>query len=156
MDRAPEPSRSPSTQSLRSLDAVNFLLADVQTGVGPFLALYLATHGWNEARVGWALTVAGIAGILTQTPLGGLADSVRSKRALLAAAVVAVASGALVIGLAALCFAGCKQARTQRAFGFHQRVACYALDHFALRKKRCQNVSNEYISQPPRRSPRSR
>jgi hypothetical protein len=32
--------RRPSTRSLRGLDWLNFLLADVQTGVGPFLAIY--------------------------------------------------------------------------------------------------------------------
>jgi predicted MFS family arabinose efflux permease len=96
---ASEPERSPSTHSLRGLDAVNFLLADVQTGVGPFVAIYLAAHGWREGRVGWALTFGSIAGILSQTPAGALADSVRAKRALVGAAVVAVAIGALVIGL---------------------------------------------------------
>jgi hypothetical protein len=47
---------------------LNFFLADVQSGVGPFLAIYLAGYAWNEQRVGIALTVGGIAGILTQTP----------------------------------------------------------------------------------------
>ena len=48
--------RLPSSQSLRGLDWLNFLLADVQTGVGPFLAIYLAAYGWNEQGVGLALT----------------------------------------------------------------------------------------------------
>jgi hypothetical protein len=63
-----ETKTSPSRQSLRGLDWLNFFLADVQTGVGPFLAIYLASYKWNEERVGLALTVGGIAGILTQTP----------------------------------------------------------------------------------------
>jgi hypothetical protein len=63
----PETKTSPSRQSLRGLDWLNFFLADVQTGVGPFLAIYLASYKWNEERVGLALTVGGIAGILTQT-----------------------------------------------------------------------------------------
>jgi hypothetical protein len=58
----------PSARSLRGLDWLNFLLADVQTGVGPFLAIYLAGHGWNEERVGLGLTIGGIAGIVAQTP----------------------------------------------------------------------------------------
>jgi uncharacterized protein (DUF486 family) len=44
---------------LRGLDGLNFLLADVQTGVGPFLAIYLAGYRWDEERVGVALTVGG-------------------------------------------------------------------------------------------------
>jgi MFS family permease len=100
---APEPDRTsdveepPSRKTLRGLDGLNFLLADVQTGVGPFLAIYLAGYGWNEQRVGIALLVGGIAGILAQTPAGALVDALRSKRALIAAGVAALAAGALVI-----------------------------------------------------------
>jgi predicted MFS family arabinose efflux permease len=105
MKRAPEPESSiatkgiPSRRSLRGLDWLNFLLADVQTGVGPFLAIYLAGYKWNEESVGLALTVGGIAGILTQTPAGGLVDLLRSKRALIGVAVAALAAGALSIAL---------------------------------------------------------
>jgi MFS family permease len=94
-----ETKRSPSRRTLRGLDWLNFLLADVQTGVGPFLAIYLAGYKWDEERVGLALTVGGIAGILTQTPAGGLVDFLRSKRALVGVAVAAMAAGALLIAL---------------------------------------------------------
>src|ERR1022692_4760646 len=101
--REPEPSiaakASPSRRTLRGLDWLNFFLADVQTGVGPFLAIYLAGYGWNEQRVGLALTVGGIAGILTQTPAGALVDRLRSKRALITTGIVALAAGALLIAL---------------------------------------------------------
>jgi MFS family permease len=89
--------KTPSRRTLRGLDWLNFLLADVQTGVGPFLAIYLAGYRWNEERVGLALTVGGIAGILAQTPAGGVVDALRSKRALVAAAAAALAAGALLI-----------------------------------------------------------
>ena len=85
---------------MRGLDWLNFFLADVQTGVGPFLAIYLASYGWNEQRVGIALTVGGIAGILLQTPAGALVDRVHAKRSLIGAGVVALAAGALLIALA--------------------------------------------------------
>ncbi|HZL33814.1 MAG TPA: hypothetical protein VFC78_00805 [Tepidisphaeraceae bacterium] len=62
------PAPAPSIRTLRGLDWVNFFLADVQTGVGPFLAIYLAAYKWNEQRVGLALTIGGLAGIITQTP----------------------------------------------------------------------------------------
>ena len=81
---------APTQGTLRGLDWLNFLLADVQTGVGPFLAIYLAGYRWNEESVGLALTVGGIAGILTQTPAGGLVDSLRSKRALVALAAFTI------------------------------------------------------------------
>jgi predicted MFS family arabinose efflux permease len=89
----------PSARTLHGLDWLNFFLADVQTGIGPFLAIYLAGYGWNEQRVGITLTVGGVAGILTQTPAGALVDRLRSKRALIAAGVVALAAGALMIAL---------------------------------------------------------
>jgi MFS family permease len=88
-------STSPGT--LRGLDWLNFFLADVQTGVGPFLAIYLAGYGWNEERVGFALTIGGIATILAQTPAGALVDQVHRKRTLIAAGIGALALGALLI-----------------------------------------------------------
>src|ERR1700744_3295331 len=91
--------KTPSAKTLLGLDWLNFFLADVQTGVGPFLAIYLAGYKWNEQAVGMALTVGGIAGILAQTPAGALVDRSRSKRALIAGAVIALAVGALLIAL---------------------------------------------------------
>jgi len=88
---------SPSKHSLPALDWLNFFLADVQSGVGPFLAIYLAATGWNEQTIGVALTAGSIAGILAQTPAGALADRIRRKRTLIAAGVVALAMGALCI-----------------------------------------------------------
>lgn len=91
--------KAPPKRTLRGLDWLNFLLADVQTGVGPFLAIYLAKYGWNEELVGTALSVGGIAGIIAQTPAGALVDGARSKRALLAGGIIALAAGALVIAV---------------------------------------------------------
>ncbi len=105
-DHAPETSGAmdhssgaPSRKTLLALDWLNFFLADVQTGVGPFLAIYLAGYKWNEERIGLVLTVGGIAGILTQTPAGALVDRVRSKRAVISCGVLALAIGALLIAL---------------------------------------------------------
>lgn len=90
----------PSKRSLRGLDWLNFLLADMQSALGPFLAIYVATRGWNEERVGLALTIGGIAGIIAQTPTGALVDRVRSKRTLIALGASALAIGAMVIAFA--------------------------------------------------------
>jgi predicted MFS family arabinose efflux permease len=85
--------------SLSGLDWLNFFLADVQTGVGPFLAIYLAGNKWNEQSVGVAMTVGGIAGILTQSPAGGLVDRLRAKRALIAIGIACLAIGAILLAL---------------------------------------------------------
>jgi MFS family permease len=96
VDVAVRPTKSIKA-SLRGLDWLNFFLADVQSGVGPFLAIYLAARGWNEQTIGIVLTSGGIAGIISQTPAGAVADRVRSKRALVAAGLVFLALGALLI-----------------------------------------------------------
>jgi MFS family permease len=87
------PERSPSPRTLRGVDWTNFFLADVQTGVGPFLAIYLAGYGWDQQSAGWVLTVGGLAGIAAQTPAGALVDRLRAKRALVATGVVCLAAG---------------------------------------------------------------
>jgi predicted MFS family arabinose efflux permease len=92
-------SPSPSKRSLRGLDWLNFFLADVQTGVGPFLAIYLAGYAWNEQQVGLALTIGGIAGIIAQTPAGALVDRLHAKRTLIAVGVGGLAAGALLIAI---------------------------------------------------------
>jgi MFS family permease len=81
------------------LDWLNFFLADVQTGVGPFLVIYLAGQGWNEQNVGIALTVGGIAGIVAQTPVGALVDRLRSKRGFIGAGIIALVTASLFIAL---------------------------------------------------------
>ena len=46
-------------QSLRALDLVNLLQADVGAGLGPFLAIYLmASRGWKPEMIGLALNTA--------------------------------------------------------------------------------------------------
>ena len=71
-------------RSLRSLESLNFFLADVQAGLGPFLAAYLASSGWHPDRVGFALTFGGLVTVATQTPAGAAIDAVHRKRVLLA------------------------------------------------------------------------
>ncbi|HEY5300140.1 MAG TPA: hypothetical protein VIJ55_05655, partial [Acetobacteraceae bacterium] len=45
--------------SLRALDWLNFFLADVQSGLGPFLAIFLITsEHWNAADIGVVMTVS--------------------------------------------------------------------------------------------------
>jgi hypothetical protein len=63
---------------------LDFFLADVQTGLGPFLAAYLALNVWNPAHVGYALTFGGLVAVGYQTPAGAVIDAVHRKRALLA------------------------------------------------------------------------
>ncbi|NID08701.1 MFS transporter [Fibrivirga algicola] len=93
------PSRSdahePSTVSLRALDQANFFLADVRDGLGPYLAIYLLTsRHWKAQDIGLAMSVMGIATVVSQTPAGALVDRTRRKRlySILASLLIATAS----------------------------------------------------------------
>src|ERR1700742_228940 len=77
------PGSTQSKRSLRAVEWLNFFVADVQTGLGPFLAAYLASSGWNPGRVGFALTFGGLVTVATQTPAGAVTDAVHRKPALL-------------------------------------------------------------------------
>ncbi len=88
-----------SQQSLRGLDWLNFFLAGVLTGFGPFMTLYLAGRGLTQVEIGSVLTVGGLAGLLVQVPGGELLDMVRSKRPLVALGVMTIACSALILAV---------------------------------------------------------
>lgn len=82
----------------RSLDLVNFLLADVRDGLGPYLSVYLLlAHHWDQASIGFVMAVGGIGAIVAQAPAGALVDRSTAKRALLVAAAVTVTAGSLAM-----------------------------------------------------------
>ncbi|MEN3348125.1 MAG: hypothetical protein V7632_1760 [Bradyrhizobium sp.] len=84
----------------RPLDALNFFLADVRDGLGPYLAIYLLTERkWDEASIGTVMSIAAIAGILAQTPAGALIDRSHAKRALIIAAALLVTLACLTLPL---------------------------------------------------------
>src|SRR5580698_6788267 len=87
-----------SAQTLRALDAVNFLMADVLTGIGPFLAIYLsASLHWGPAEIGVAMSVGGFAAIVAQTPMGAVVDRLRHKREAMAVGAALVGLGCIVM-----------------------------------------------------------
>ncbi|MEA2946599.1 MAG: hypothetical protein QOI40_1929 [Alphaproteobacteria bacterium] len=82
----------------RPLDALNFFLADVRDGLGPYLAIYLLTvQKWDEASIGVVMSIAAGAGILAQTPAGALVDATRAKRGLMIAAALIVTAASLML-----------------------------------------------------------
>jgi MFS family permease len=87
-------------KSQRPLDWLNFFLADVKDGLGPFLAIYLLpSRHWNPGEIGVVMMIAGIATMAARGPFGALIDGTRWKRALIVIAAVTVAVGALVMSL---------------------------------------------------------
>jgi MFS family permease len=90
---------SPSSTSLSGLDGINFFLAGMQAGFGPFVAVLLADEQWAQQNIGYVLSVGGLAGLLSQLPGGELLDASRSKRLLVAFGAIVVAVSALVMAL---------------------------------------------------------
>jgi predicted MFS family arabinose efflux permease len=85
----------------RLLDVLNILLSDVRYGLGAYLGVFLLSeHHWDEASIGLALSLGGLAGLVSATPMGALVDAVRDKRWLIAFAAVVVTGTCLAIPLA--------------------------------------------------------
>ena len=91
--------QSPSGTSLRGLDAVNLFLAGALSGFGPYVAVFLAEQKWTQQNIGFVLTAAGFAGLLSRLPGGALLDAIRSKRFAVALGAAMVAAGALIVAI---------------------------------------------------------
>ena len=63
-----------------ALLALNFFMADMQAGIGPFLGVFLLAHGWLSGPIGSVMTIGGVAGMIMTTPAGALIDSTDRKR----------------------------------------------------------------------------
>ena len=74
-------------------------MADVQTGFGPFISVYLTAHGWTQVDIGLILTARSLAGLALQMPGGAIVDAARSLRGVTALAMIAISASALVIAL---------------------------------------------------------
>jgi MFS family permease len=86
-----------STRSLAGLDWVNFFSAGVQTGFGPFIAVYLTMQHWTGLSIGGVLSLGTTVAMVSQIPAGVLVDGMASKR-------LAGAGGLIAIGASALLF----------------------------------------------------
>jgi MFS family permease len=76
--------KSPTLPGRRALQALNFFMADMQAGVGPFLGVFLLAQGWQSGRIGSVMTIGGVAGVLMTAPAGAWVDSSHHKRWLVA------------------------------------------------------------------------
>ena len=77
--------RSPTAR--QGLSGLAFFTAAVQTGFGPFIAVYLTEGGWSQTNIGVALSIGTATAMVTQVPSGMLVDHVHGKRGLTAAAL---------------------------------------------------------------------
>ncbi|CAM2150743.1 MULTISPECIES: MFS transporter [Paraburkholderia] len=88
---------TPSLRSVRALDWLNFFVANVQTGFGPFIASYLASHKWTQGEIGLALSVGTISAMVSQVPGGAAVDALKNKKAAAAWAIIAIIASAVLL-----------------------------------------------------------
>lgn len=94
------PAREGVERSRFGLDALNFCLADVRDGLGPYIAIYLissASEHWDEASAGLVITLSGVVGLVAQTPAGKWVDGSRRKLHLVAGAAAVVTASCLLL-----------------------------------------------------------
>jgi MFS family permease len=80
---------------LRGLDWFIFFLADVQTGFGPFVAVYLTTQKWTQVEIGFVLSIGGVVALIGQMPGGAIVDAARSERLVAGLAIATIGISAL-------------------------------------------------------------
>ncbi len=72
-----------------------FFVADVQTGFGPFISVYLTTQKWTQVDIGFVLSIGGIVALLGQMPGGAIVDWARSERRVAGIALTMITVAAL-------------------------------------------------------------
>jgi MFS family permease len=92
-------SAGPTRRSSCGLDWFIFFVADVQTGFGPFVAVYLTAQKWTQIDIGLVLTVGGVVALAGQIPGGALVDAARSERLVAGLSVAAIAISALAYAI---------------------------------------------------------
>jgi MFS family permease len=68
------------SRAIWPLQSLNFFMADMQAGIGPFLGVFLLAHGWQSGLIGSVMTIGGVAGMVMTGPAGALIDATSHKR----------------------------------------------------------------------------
>lgn len=84
-------------RSLQVLCLLNFFIADVRDGLGPFLGIFLVSHHWRAEEIGLVMTVGGLAGLLATFPAGMIVDATRYKRLLIITSSLLITFSALAL-----------------------------------------------------------
>jgi len=77
-----------------------FFLADVQTGFGPFITVYLTAQAWTQTDIGLVLTAGSLVALFGQMPGGAIVDAARSEKLVAAISIAAIAASALLLAAA--------------------------------------------------------
>jgi MFS family permease len=94
-----KPARDETVLAGRGLDGLNLFVANIQTGFGPFISVYLTTQGWTQTAIGTALSLGTIAAMASQIPAGALVDAIRNKAAVAFFSILAFSASALLFAI---------------------------------------------------------
>src|ERR1700731_1068434 len=83
----------------RGLDWFNLFVANIQTGFGPFIAVYLISQSWTQNWIGLALRIGPIPAMASPAPAGALVDAMPNKPRVAAFSVLAFTAGALMFAV---------------------------------------------------------
>lgn len=101
--RPSEPDKAAAERTRRhaglGFDWFNLFVANIQTGFGPFVAVYLTTQGWTQTAIGVALSIGTVTAMLSQVPAGALVDSMPNKTRVAFLSVIAFTASALLFAV---------------------------------------------------------
>jgi MFS family permease len=83
----------------RGLDWLNLWVANIQTGFGPFIAVYLTSRSWTQTDIGLALSLGTLTAMASQLPAGALVDRTANKSRVASFSIVAFAASALLLAI---------------------------------------------------------
>jgi MFS family permease len=83
----------------RGLDWFNLFVANIQTGFGPFIAVYLSSQSWTQTAIGLALSIGTISSMASQVPAGALVDAIPNKARVAAFSVLVFTASALMFAI---------------------------------------------------------
>jgi MFS family permease len=92
-----QPAGSPAAG--RGLDWFNLFVANIQTGFGPFIAVYLTSQSWTQTSIGLALSIGTVTAMASQVPAGALVDAMPNKTRVAAFSVLAFTACALMFAV---------------------------------------------------------
>jgi MFS family permease len=69
------------TKGIKALNWLNFFAADISTGVGPFMAVYLTSNQhWKAGQIGIVLSAMSFSAVVTQSIAGYVVGRAPNKR----------------------------------------------------------------------------
>jgi MFS family permease len=88
-----------AARASRGLDWFNLFVANIQTGFGPFIAVYLSSQSWTQTSIGLALSIGTVSSMASQVPSGALVDLMPNKTRVAAFSVLTFTMSALMFAI---------------------------------------------------------